>query len=96
MANLSRISGLDNPTLVMVPPPRRDGAPPTGLGGRYRLEFRPATETLACGHRSARALLWLIFLEADREAGREVTEVICSHCDPARFARAQVWAEALA
>lgn len=80
------------PTVVVAPPPNR--------GGRYRLEFRSAAESPAsprsgCGHQSPQALLWLIFLEEDQEAGREVTEVICSACDPARFARAQAWAEAL-
>ena len=84
---------LENPAVVIVPPPNR--------GGRYRLEFRSAAEGTVnphsgCGHQSPQALLWLIFLEADREAGREITEVICARCDPARFARAQAWAEALA
>lgn len=76
------------PAVVIVPPPSQ--------GGRYRLEFRAEAEPLACGHRSAQALLWLIFLEADRETGREVSETICSECDPGRFARVRAWAEALA
>ncbi len=29
-------------------------------------------------------------------SAREVAEVICAGCDPGRFARAQLWAEALA
>lgn len=83
---------IENPTIVIVPPPNR--------GGRYRLEFRPAAENPTagkpdCGHQSPQALLWLIFLEAGQEAGREVTDVICSQCEPARFARMEAWAEAL-
>lgn len=88
---------VENPTVQVVPAPNR--------GGRYRLEFRPApgkpilgnpaAGRPGCGHHSPHALLWLIFLESGREAGREVTDVICSRCDPARFARAQAWADAL-
>lgn len=78
---------VETPTVVVVPRPSR--------GGRYRMEFRSTGETPACGHQAPQALLWLIFLEADQEAGRELTETICSGCDPARFARAQAWAEAL-
>ncbi|MBI4465926.1 MAG: hypothetical protein HY656_00665 [Acidobacteria bacterium] len=87
---------VENSTVVIVPPPNRGRETPARLGGRYRMELRAAGETLTCGHQADQALLWLIFLEADQEAGREVTEVICSACDPARFARAQAWAEALA
>lgn len=78
---------IENPTIVVVPPPER--------GGRYQIEFRPRTESPACGHRSPQALLWLIFLEAGAETDREVADVICSVCEPARFARARAWAEAL-
>jgi len=82
------LQAVETPTLVVLPPPSR--------GGRYRFEWRPAGEPLACGHRAPRALLWLIFLEGDTESAREVTEVICASCDPGRYARAQDWAEALA
>lgn len=83
---------VENPTIVVVPPPNR--------GGRYQVEITSTAEGAlgpqsGCGHRSAQARLWLIFLEAGEEAGREVTDVICSECDPARFARVQGWAEAL-
>lgn len=83
----------EDPAVVIVPPPNR--------GGRYQLEFRLPGESAVhppsgCGHESPQALLWLIFMEAGREANREITEVICARCDPARFARAQAWAEALA
>ena len=78
----------DSPTVVVVPSPKR--------GGRYRIELRPADAPLACGHQSPQALLWLIFLEGEEESAREVAEVICAGCDPGRFARAQLWAEALA
>jgi len=59
------------------------------------VELRPAATPLVCGHRAPSAALWLVFLEGDREAASEVTEVICSGCDPARYGRAQTWAEAL-
>ena len=51
------LQAVETPTLVVLPPPSR--------GGRYRFEWRPAGELLACGHRAPRALLWLIFLEGD-------------------------------
>jgi hypothetical protein len=66
------------------------------MGGRYWIELRPVDGPLACGHEAPRALLWLIFLEGEEESGREVAEVICATCDPGRFARARLWAEALA
>jgi len=78
---------VENPTIVVVPPPER--------GGRYQIEFRLAAERLACGHRSPQALLWLIFLEAGQELDREVSDVICSDCEPGRYARARAWADAL-
>ncbi len=85
---MADLQAADNPIVTIVPPPNR--------GGRYRLEFRAAAEAPACGHRSPQALLWLIFLEAEQETGREIAETICSGCEPARFARAQAWAEELA
>lgn len=83
----AQLQFIENPTVVVVPPPNR--------GGRYEIEFRPPARTGACGHHAPQALLWLIFLEAGRESGREVSDVICSDCEPARFARARAWAEAL-
>lgn len=76
---------VENPTITVVPPPNR--------GGRYRIEVRRPDNDLPCGHRSPQAVLWLTFVEAGREAGQEVSDVVCSACDPARFARLQVWAE---
>ncbi|MFQ5778300.1 MAG: hypothetical protein ACE5IP_09875 [Terriglobia bacterium] len=79
---------VENPIVVVVPPP--------GRGGRYQVEFRGAPAHCACGHHSQQALLWLIFVEAGREAGREVSDVICAKCDPARYARVESWAHSLA
>lgn len=89
---VAELQPAESSTVQVVPPPHR--------GGRYLLEFHPPAVNptagkLGCGHQAPHALLWLIFLESGREAGREVTDVICSRCDPARFARAQAWAEAL-
>lgn len=83
---------IENPTITIVPPPNR--------GGRYQIEFRSGQAACpapggACGHESPQALLWLIYLEAGQEAGREVSDLICSACEPGRYARAQAWAEAL-
>src|SRR3990170_2656990 len=36
------LQAVETPTLVVLPPPSR--------GGRYRFEWRPAGEPLACGH----------------------------------------------
>lgn len=83
----ANLQAVENPTVHIVPPPNR--------GGRYRVEFRSQAQPSACGHHSPHALLWLIFLEAGQEAGREVTDVICSRCDPARYARVEAWAETL-
>ena len=85
----------ENTRVVVVPPPNR--------GGRYQVEFAsgplaPAfcSDASRCQHRASHALLWLIFVEGGREAKREVSDVICSLCEPGRFQRAQVWAQALA
>lgn len=83
----AEVQFVENPTVVVAPPPNR--------GGRYRLELRPPATGLPCGHRSPQAVLWLIFLEAGREARREVSEHICSTCNPERFHRVQGWAQAL-
>ena len=77
---------VENPTVVVVPPPDRRG--------RYRLEFRRGP-TGGCPHPALHALLWLIFVEAGEETGREIADVICAQCDPDRFARARSWAAAL-
>jgi len=81
----AEVQFIENPTITIVPPPNR--------GGRYQMEFRSGRA--ACGHESPQALLWLIYLEAGQEAGREVSDLICSACEPGRYARAQAWAEAL-
>ena len=85
----------ENTRVVVVPPPNR--------GGRYQVEFAsgplaPAfrSDASRCQHRASHALLWLIFVEGGREAKREVSDVICSLCEPGRFQRTQVWAQALA
>lgn len=85
---------IENPTVVVVPPPNR--------GGRYEIEFRPPAggpacpaDCGACGHVAPQALLWLIFLESGEESGREVSDTICSDCEPERYARARAWADAL-
>jgi hypothetical protein len=77
---------IENPTSTVAPPPNR--------GGRYQVEVQRAATGAACGHRSPQALLWLIFVEAGQEAGREVSDAVCSACQPERFARLQAWAEA--
>jgi len=77
---------VENPTIVVVPPPDR--------AGRYFVELAPRAGANPCGHRALEARLWLVFIEAGAEAGREITAVCCSACDPARFARLRQWAEA--
>jgi len=83
----AEVQFIENPTVVVVPPPNR--------GGRYQIEFRPPEGGPACGHVAPQAFLWLIFLEAGEESGREVSDIICSDCEPERYARARAWAEAL-
>jgi hypothetical protein len=84
---MAELQFVENPTVVVVPPPNR--------GGRYQIEFRAPAGGPACGHVAPQALLWLIFLEAGEESGREVSDVICSDCEPERYARARAWADAL-
>lgn len=84
----TQVQVADNPVVVYVPPPKR--------GGRYRVEFPETAGERSCGHGSPHALLWLLFLEGDEVRGEEVTDVICSTCEPARFARVRAWASALA
>jgi hypothetical protein len=76
---------VENPTIIVAPPPNR--------GGRYQIELRSPVPGLPCGHQSPQAVLWLTFVEAGQEAAREVSDVICAGCEPARFARVQGWAE---
>ncbi len=94
-APTAELYSLENTRVVVVPPPNR--------GGRYQVEFAsgplaPAfrSDASRCQHRASHALLWLIFVEGGREARREVSDVICSLCEPGRYRRAQVWAQALA
>jgi hypothetical protein len=84
---MAQLQYVENPTVVVVPPPDRSG--------RYLPEVRTPRQKTRCGHRTLQALLWLIFVEHGLESGREVTDVICSTCEPARFARVASWAEAL-
>ncbi len=84
---MAQLQYVENPTIVVVPPPDRSG--------RYLPEVRTPGEPCARGHRVAQARLWLIFVEEGRETGREASEIICSTCEPARFARVARWAEAL-
>lgn len=37
-------------------------------------------------------LVWLTFVEDSRETGRELSDVICSHCAPGRFRWVCRWA----
>ena len=64
-------------------------------GGRYRLEIRSHL-CPQCMLQTAHAFLLLFFLVADVETEREVSDVICSRCDPERFARLQALAPHLA
>ncbi len=84
---MAQLEYVENPTVVVVPPPDRSG--------RYVPEVRPAGEACPHGHRTGQALLWLIFVEEGRETGREASEIICSTCEPDRYARVARWAEAL-
>lgn len=84
---MAQLQYVENPTVVVVPPPNRSG--------RYLPEVRTAYERTRCGHRTLQALLWLIFVEEGQESRREVSDVICSVCEPARFERVARWAEAL-
>ena len=84
---MAQLQYVENPTVVVVPPPNRSG--------RYLPEVQTIGEPGRCGHRAQQALLWLIFVEEGEESGREVSDVICSACEPARFQRVARWAEAL-
>ena len=84
---MAQLQYVENPTVVVVPPPNRSG--------RYLPEVRTPEERTRCGHQALQALLWLIFVEEGEESGREVSDVICSACEPARFQRVARWAEAL-
>lgn len=84
---MAQLQYVENPTVVVVPPPNRSG--------RYLPEVRPSGGSSRCGHHGLEAVLWLIFVEEGQESGREVSDVICSACEPARFERVARWAEAL-
>jgi hypothetical protein len=84
---MAQLQFIENPTVVVVQPPNRSG--------RYLPEVRATVEPGRCGHRALQALLWLIFVEEGKESGREVSDVICSACEPARFQRVARWADAL-
>jgi len=84
---MAQLQYVENPTVVVVSPPNRSG--------RYLPEVRTNGGPAKCGHRAQQALLWLIFVEEGEESGREVSDVICSACEPARFQRVARWAEAL-
>lgn len=63
-------------------------------GGRYRLEFhRHACPQ--CAFHTLHAFLLLLFLVAEEETGREICDVVCSRCEPQRFARLQALAPSL-
>ncbi len=88
----AEVQRLAHPVVTVVPPPNR--------AGRYRVEFgnaRPVSvlpfQSCCCEEKQARALVWLTFLEEDREASRELTDVICSGCEPDRYQRARHWAD---
>jgi len=76
-------------------------APATSLaprplhGGRYRLEFT-RTGCSQCRLQTAHAFLLLHFLLAEEETRREVCDVVCSRCEPERFARLERLASQLA
>ncbi|MGH9788324.1 MAG: hypothetical protein ACRD4U_06450 [Candidatus Acidiferrales bacterium] len=84
---MGQLQYVENPTVVVVPPPNRSG--------RYLPEVRTSAGPARCGHRAQQALLWLIFVEEGEESRREVSDVICSACEPARFERVARWAKAL-
>jgi len=84
---MAHLQFIENATVVVVPPPNRSG--------RYLPEVRTPEERTRCGHHALQALLWLIFIEEGKENGREVSDVICSACEPARFERVARWAKAL-
>lgn len=95
IAPTAELYSVENPRVVVVPPPDR--------GGRYRIEFEsgphaPGFRSAAwrCRHRAPHALLWLIFVEGGEEARREISDFICSRCEPGRYQRARGWAQALA
>jgi hypothetical protein len=84
---MAQLQFIENPTVVVVQPPNRSG--------RYLPEVRPAGEPGLCGHPALQARLWLVFVEEGKESRREVSDVICSACEPARFERVAQWARAI-
>lgn len=77
-----------------------DVAPPPARAGRYRVTFGgvrgvsalPSSQACRCAEPQGPALVWLTFMEAGRETGRELTDMVCSRCEPERFRRVQQWA----
>lgn len=61
------------------------------VGGRYQVEFRrhPCPR---CTLSTVQAVLLLLYLQAEVETEREVSDVVCSACQPERFARLQALA----
>ncbi len=87
----AELQGLAEPVVIVVPSPNR--------AGRYQVEIGDARPVSAlsshncrCEAKCSRVLVWLTFVEDDREAGRELSDVICSHCEPGRFQWACQWA----
>ena len=84
---MAQLQYVENPTVVVVSPPNRSG--------RYLPEVRTPDQQAQCGHRAQQAVLWLIFVEEGEESGREVSDLICAACEPARFERVARWADAV-
>jgi hypothetical protein len=87
----AELQGLAEPAVVVVPSPKR--------AGRYQVEIgdaRPVSALLShncrCEEQCSRVLVWLTFVEDDQETGRELSDVICSHCEQGRFQWACQWA----
>lgn len=87
----AELQGLAELAVTVAAPPNR--------AGRYQIEIvdaRPvsALSSHACGceARCSRVLVWLTFVEDGRETGRELSDVICSHCAPGRFQWVCRWA----
>lgn len=83
--------------LVAVPVRPLQGGPSGQAlqGGRYRLEFR-SHGCPGCRFHTLHAFLLLHFLVDEVETQREVSDVVCSRCEPERFARLQRLAPHLA
>lgn len=87
----AELQGLAEPVVTVAPSPNR--------AGRYQVEIGDARPVSAlsshncrCEAKCSQVLVWLTFVEDGRETGRELSDVICSHCDPGRFQWACQWA----